>query len=155
MREHVRTLKEEWVRYCGAKRQGDHEKILSLKRKISQLEFESRLCVKRHEYGTASIMMEERRLAKKQLDELLPISYETYATKEFAKDFKTVTAERKLTDQDRLFFRLHYYREYLGFEVKEIAKIYSISMSKYYSIYNMGINCFFPSEQSELISEVG
>jgi|GEM_PF-1830567 len=155
MREHVKSLKEQWARYCGTKRNGSHEKIQKLKQRMAALEFESRMCIDRHEYANAEIMMDERSVIKKQLDELLPVTYETYATREFAKDFKTVTAKIELTDQDRMFFRLHYYREYLGLEVKETARKCGLSASRYYRIYNAGIAKFFPEEVTEELSEVG
>ncbi len=153
MREHVKSLKEQWARYCGTKRNGSHDKIQSLKRKMAELEFDSRMCIDRHEYANAEIKMEERSVIKKQLDDLLPISYETYATREFAKDFKTVTAKIELTELDRMFFRIHYYREYLGLEVKEIARMHAMSNSRYYRIYNAGIAKFFPEEVTEELSE--
>jgi len=155
MREHVKALKEQWERYCGTKRYCSHEKIQKLRKRMAELEFESRMCIDRHEYANAEIMMDERSVIKKQLDELLPVSYETYATREFAKDFKTVTAKTELIDQDRMFFRFHYYREYLGLEVKEIARMYGMSTSRYYRIYNAGIAKFFPEEATEELSEVG
>ena len=155
MREHVKSLKEQWARYCGTKRHCGHEKIQKLKKRMAELEFESRMCIDRHEYANAEIMMDERSVIKKQLDELMPVSYETYATREFAKDFKTVTAKIKLTELDRMFFRIHYYREYLGLEVKEIARMHDMSNSRYYRIYNAGIVKFFPEEVTEELSEVG
>jgi len=154
MREHVKALQKQWAREYGTKRISSHE-IQALFRRKAELEYERRMCIDRHEFETAAIKTEEWSAVKKRLKEAQPVSYKTYATREFAKDFIAVTEKIDLTEQDRMFFRIYYCREYLGHEVKETADLYGISTRKYYQIYNAGIAKFFPGEVSEELSEVG
>jgi hypothetical protein len=153
--KHVNTLKEEWARYCGSKHLRNREKTQALKKKIGVLDIEIPLSIRRMECVDVEIKEEEREIAQKQLDELLPMSFEMYALKEFSKDFKTSTKAHELTDQDRLFFRIYYYRQYLGATIKVIQQKFGFSAPTYYKIYREGMERFFPEDKTEELSEVG
>ena len=150
-----KVLKKKWAKYYEEAKHKYHTKSQSIKKEIAQLEYESREYVERHEYTDAENKNEDRKIAQMRLEECLPMCYEAYILKEFEKEFNMSTKGYVLTDNERLFFRIYYYREYLGWMIMEIQEKLGIDHNRYYRIYHMGKERFFSEDAAEELSEVG
>jgi hypothetical protein len=153
--KHVDMLREDWAKYCGANYKKYREKIEALNMRIEALRIERSVSVENHEYNDVETKDEEIEIVKTLLEECFPINFDKYVKREFAKDFKTIVGTGKLTKEDRLFFKIYFFREYLGFRVNDVMKKLKISPKRYYDTYNLGMGLFFPGDNNEELSEVG
>jgi hypothetical protein len=153
--KHVDMLKKDWAKYCGSSYKKYRDKIEALNKRIEELRIERGVCVENHEYNDVETKDEEIEIVKAQLEECSPINFDKYVKREFAKDFKTIVGTGKLTKEDRLFFKIYFFREYLGLNVNDVVKKLKIGPKKYYDTYNLGMGFFFPGDNNEVLSEVG
>lgn len=153
--KHVDMLREEWAKHCTANYKKYRDKIQALNKRIRELQVEVDICIRNHEYTDVELKREEIEIVQKQLKEHAPINFEEYVKREFAKDFKTIVGDTILTDQDRLFFRIYFLREYLGFKVNGAIKKLGVDNRAYYKAYHAGMENFFPGDDPEELSEVG
>jgi len=153
--KHVDMLREDWTKYCAANYTTYRDKIQALNKKIEKLQIEREVCAENHEYNDVETKDEEIEIAKNHLEKCFPVNFEKYVQKEFAKDFKTIVGTRKLSKEDRLFFKIYFLREYFGFKVNDVIKKLKINHKRYYDTYKSGMALFFPADDQEELTEVG
>ena len=153
--KHIDMLREDWAKYCGANYMKYRDKIKALNERIEILRIEREVCAENHEYTDVETKDEEIEIVKKHLEECFPVNFQKYVQREFAKDFKTIVGTRELTNEDRLFFRIYFLREYFGFKVNDVMKKLKINHRRYYDTYKSGMELFFPGDDQEELSEVG
>jgi hypothetical protein len=153
--KHVDKLREDWAKHCRVHCWKYHDKTQALTEKVKTLQIERDSYVGMHEYNNVDMQDEEIEIAQKHLNECSPINFQEFAKREFAKDFKRIAGGHELTEQDRLFFKIYFYREYIGSKVNDVIKTLGINCKAYYKAYGAGMEFFFPEDETEEISEVG
>ena len=148
-------LKTKWEKYCMNRRQAYENKINELSREALKIQSGIRFSLARHEYTDVEIKEEQLEIIQKHLDDCQSMSYEKYVLKAFEKEFRKISRGCELTDQDRVFFRIYYYREYQGMRTKDILLKLGIDHNCYYRVYHAGIERFFYEEDQEEQSKVG
>lgn len=148
-------LKVKWEKYCTNRKFEYENKISELSREILKIQSGIRLSIARHEYTDVEIKDDQLEIIQKHLDDCQPMNFEKYVLKAFEKEFRKVSRGCELTDQDRVFFLIYYYREYQGMRTKDILLKLEIDHNCYYRIYHAGIERFFYEENQEEQSKVG
>lgn len=153
--EHVDMLREEWAKHCGKNYRKHQAEIQSLTKEIQSIGFEMDLCIQRHEYSAADLLQQMLEPKQKELKNYSPRDFRSYAESEFAKDYKTIVGSAGCRACDRMFFKIYFYREYLGYKVNDIQRILKIEHHTYYKAYQEGLKNFFPGDTLDDLSEVG
>ncbi len=150
-----RELRAKWEKYCMNRKHDYENKVNELNCEILKIQSGIRLSLARHEYTDVEIKDEQLEIIQKHLDDCQPMNFERYVLKAFEKEFRKVSRGCELTDQDRVFFRIYYYREYQGMRTKDILLKLGIDHNSYYRVYHAGIERFFYKEDQEEQSKVG
>jgi hypothetical protein len=153
--KHVDKLREDWANHCRVHCRKYSDKVQALNEKLEALQIERDSYLDIHEYHNADMKDEDIEIAQKQLKECSPIKFKEFAKREFAKDYKAIIGDHDLTEQDRLFFRIYFYREYLGSKVNDVIKLLGTNYKAYYKVYSAGMELFFPEDETQEISDVG
>ena len=153
--KHVETLRNQWTRYCDVNYQKHKNRIISIENKIRKHQGNIDNSIENHEYANAEINEVEIGYLRTRLKNYTPMNFEEYVTREFSKDYKTIVGNQVLSESDQLFFKIYYYRKYMGFKVNEVLKKQKITYSNYHNTYKKGQKKFFSMQEMETEAEVG